>query len=198
MRPLLSLVILLAATSIGSAQNWTSWRADDVFHRIEVRGRCTGYNEFAGRYLWEVQLRNRYPKPIDLAWAAEPQRLHGAQAQGDHAFAVAPGETVEAHHTAPVDCSSRLVVRVNDVKPAGQEPRPLTSGGPPPAGPPPVRIGGQWQSKDAEPYRKTLSVQVHGDSVTGVWSSPGFSFQVTTPLPKNVHASVSVDPGTQP
>ena len=194
MRLLSSVLIILSSAPLLSAQGWSAWKADDVFHGIEVRDRCTGYNEFAGRYLWEVQLRNRYQRSVDLSWAAEPQRLHGAQAQADQAFAVAAGETVQAHHTAPVDCSSRLTVRVNGVRPA------TGAGGPPPAAlaaPQHPKFEGHWQSRDPEPLQKSVTVQVFGDTITGQWSSPDFSFQITTPLPKNVHGSISVDPGSQ-
>lgn len=200
MRPLYLFLITVLWAPLASAQGWSPWATDEVFQGIEVRHRCTGYNEFAGRYLWDVQLRNRYQRSVDLAWAAEPQRLHGTQAQLDQAFSVAAGEAVQAHHTAPVDCSSRLQVRVRDVKPAGEGPSVATAGPPPPP-PPPARmggIGGTWRSRDPEPFQKTLSVHVVGDTIQGAWSSPGFSFQVITPLPKNVHGSVSVDAGGGP
>ncbi len=192
MRSLFSLLMILISVPLVNAQNWTSWKADDVFHGIEVRERCTGYNEFAGRFIWDVQLRNRYQKSVDLTWAAEPQRLHGAQAQADQAFALAPGEAVEAHHTAPVDCSSGLVVRVNGVKPAANVPVSAPS-----ASPLQPKLEGHWQSNDPEPLQKSLTVQVFGDAVRGQWSSPNFSFQVTTPLPKNLHGSISLAPGGQ-
>ena len=190
MRPLSSLLIVVGWVPLASAQTWSAWRTDEVFPGVEIRQRCAGYNEFAGRYLWDVQLRNRYQKSVDLAWAVEPQRLHGARAQSDQAFAVAPGEAVDTHHTAPVDCSSPLVVRVRDVQSAGQGPSAAA-----PAAPPPVTFGARWRSRDPGPLQKSLTVQVFGDTISGAWSSPTFSFQVTTPFPKNVHGSVSIDAG---
>src|ERR1051326_7289395 len=119
MRLLCPLFLTVILVPIASGQNWSPWRPDSVFNGVEVRERCTGYNEFAGRYLWDVQLRNRYRKSVDLSWAAEPQRLHGAQAQAARAFAVAPGETMDAHHTVPFDCSAGLSVQVSALNGAG-------------------------------------------------------------------------------
>ena len=128
-----------------------------------------------------------------MTWAAEPQRLRGTEVQGDRAVGVSPGETVDAHHTAPMDCSSGLMVRVNEVRPAGDVPR-TTAQARPQQRP---RLQGHWTSRDPEELRKSLTVQVFADGVTGQWSSPGFSFEITTPLPKNIHGSVSVDSPTQ-
>jgi hypothetical protein len=130
---------------------------------------------------------------VDVAWAAEPQRLRGSEIQGDQAIGVAPGETVDAHHTAPVDCSAGLMVRVNKVQGAGN-PASTTAQA---ASPQQQRqFQGRWVSHDPEEFRKSFTVQVAGDSVTGQWSSPGFSFEITTPLPRNIHGSVSVDSST--
>src|SRR5579863_10708502 len=72
---LLPLAAMVVLAPFAKAQDWSSWKADDTYRGIEVRTRCTGYNEFAGQYLWDVQLRNRYQKRVDVTWAAEPQRL---------------------------------------------------------------------------------------------------------------------------
>ena len=103
-RPLL-LLMAIGSSSLLSAQSWSAWRPDSVFQGIQVREHCSGFNEFANRYIWDVQLRNTYKKDVDLSWAAEPGRLHGAEAQIDHALAVKPGEMVETHHTAKKDAS---------------------------------------------------------------------------------------------
>jgi hypothetical protein len=186
---LLMSVVIVGSIPVASAQSWSSWRPDATYHGIEVRMRCTGFNEFAGRYLWDVQLRNRYQKNVDLAWAAEPQKLHGADVQGDRALAVLPGEVVDAHHTAPVDCSSGLMVRVSEVRDAAN-PSSTTVQASSQQRP---QIQGHWTSHDPEPLQKSFTVQVFSDTVTGQWSSPGFSLDITTPLPKNIHGSVSLD-----
>lgn len=192
MRTLLLVSVAVAGSApFASAQNWSSWKPDSTYHGIEVRTRCTGYNEFAGRYLWDVQLRNRYPKNVDVAWAAEPQRLHGSEFQGDQALGVAPGETVDAHHTAPVNCSSGLTVRVNKVQGAGN-PSAIAQASPQQR----QQFQGRWVSHDPEEFRKSFTVQVSGDSLTGQWSSPGFSFEITTPMPRNIQGSVSVNSST--
>src|SRR5258708_3089787 len=116
MRRLLPVLIGLGSITFLSAQNWSPWRQDAVFHGIEVRERCEGFNEFANRFVWDVQLRNTYDKNVDLSWAAEPQVLHGSEAQADRAVAVKPGEIVEAHHTATSACNAGLPVRVNGVQ----------------------------------------------------------------------------------
>ena len=193
MRTLLLVSVAMAGSApFACAQNWSAWRPDSTYHGIEVRTRCTGYNEFAGRYLWDVQLRNRYPKNVDVAWAAEPQRLRGSEVQGDQALGVAPGETVDAHHTAPVDCTAGLMVRVNKVQEARNPPSTTAQASPQQR----RQFQGRWVSRDPEELRKSFTVQVSGDSLTGQWSSPGFSFEITTPLPKNVQGSVSVDSPT--
>jgi hypothetical protein len=58
------------------------------------------------------------------------------------------------------------------------------------------QIQGHWTSHDPEALQKSITVQVFGDAVTGQWSSPGFSLDITTPLPKNIHGSVSLDEPT--
>ena len=181
--------LLFVSVSFAGAQDWNAWRTDATYHGIEVRTRCAGYNEFAGRYLWDVQLRNRYQKSVDVTWAAEPQRLRGAEAQGDRALGVSPGETVNAQHTAPVDCSSGLMVRVNEVRPSGNAPRTTAQAGPEQR----PQFQGHWNSRDPEELQKSFTVQVFADAVTGQWSSPGFSFEITTPRPKSLHGTVSVD-----
>ena len=173
---------VVAFTSLLNAQSWSAWKPDAVYPGIEVRERCTGYNEFASRYLWDVELRNNYQKDVDLAWAAEPGVLHGAQAQADHALAVKPGEVVGAHHTAPQNCSSGLLVKVDDVRVAG---RAKTASARP-------NFEGRWRSKDPEPLRKELDVQLSGNTLTSTWSSPSFSFQISTRVPENLHGSVSL------
>lgn len=194
MRTLLPLLVGITATvPFAGAQNWNSWRTDNTFHGIEVRTRCVGFNDFAGRYLWDVQLRNRYPGSVDVTWIADPQRLRGAEAQTDRAVGVRPGETVDAHHTAPVDCSTGLMVRVNAVRSAGGALDTTAQEGPQQK----PQFQGHWASRDPEELRKSLTVQVFDDAVTSEWSSPGFSFQITTPRPKNLHGSVSVDSPAQ-
>lgn len=190
---LLPWAAMMVIAPFANAQDWSSWKADDTYRGIEVRTRCTGYSEFAGRYLWDVQLRNRYQKRVDVTWAAEPQRLRGAAAQGDEALGVLPGETVDAHHTAPVDCSTRLMVRVNGVRPAGESAA-TTAQARPRDWP---QFQAHWNSQDPREPQKSLTVRSYGDAVMGQWSSPGFSFEITTPLPKNVHGSISLDPPAQ-
>jgi hypothetical protein len=183
---LLSVLVTLGSCSLLSAQSWTAWRADAVYHGIEIRERCGGFNEFANRYIWDVQLRNTYRKNVDLAWAAEPERLHGADAQSNRALGVKPGEVVDAQHTAPGNCSIGLLVKVNDVRAANAT---VASVRP--------NIEGRWQSKDPEPLRKELVVKLSGDTVTSRWSSPNFSIQISSPLPKGVSGSVSIEKGDQ-
>ncbi len=195
MRRLAIALIAFGSNGVVSAQppgpqQWSDWRPDAVFPGIAVRERCVGFNEFANRHLWDVELRNTYDRPINLSWAAEPGLLHGAEAQSDHAIGVRPGEIVDARHTAPKDCSAGLLVRVRDVRNAGEVPAGPTAR----TGPPRPTIAGHWKSRDPEPYQKELQIQLSGRTVTGVWSSPGFSFQISTPLPENIGASISVEP----
>jgi hypothetical protein len=187
MRRLLLLLVPVVSAPLLSAQSWSAWRPDPVFHGIEIREHCSGFNEFANRYMWDVQLRNAYGKDIDLSWAAEPGLLHGAEAQADRALAVKPGEVVDAHHTAPNACSSGLLVKVNEVKAAGA----LTSHN---AGVSSLRpkLQGRWTSKDPEPLRKELVVELQGRTLTSSWSSPNFSIQISSPLPEGVSGSVSL------
>jgi len=182
----------LGSATFLSAQNWSAWTPDSVYSGIQTRERCAGFNEFANRFVWDVQLRNTYQKNIDLAWAAEPGMLRGAEAQADHALAVRPGEVIDAHHTAPNNCSTSLLVRVNEVKDAGAGAVP---GGPGPSAGTTLRpkIEGRWQSKDPEPLRKELAVQLSGHTVTTTYSSPNFNLQISTPLPENVSGSVGVE-----
>src|SRR5262245_58129436 len=163
------LLIALGSIPLLQAANWTGWKPDPTFPGIEVRARCTGFNEFANRYLWDVQLRNTYHKDVDLTWAAQPELLRGSQAQSDRAFAVKPGEVVGAHHTAPADCGSGLLVKVDDVKTSGSTAtsadRPTTTT----AHAIEPKIGGHWRSKDPEPYQKELDVQLSGRTVTSTF-----------------------------
>ncbi len=188
MQRLLLVLTALGSVSLLSAQNWSAWKPDPVFHGIQVREHCGGFNEFANRYVWDVQLRNTYKKDVDLSWAAEPGLLHGTEAQTDRALAVKPGEVVDAHHTAPNACSAGLLVKVNDVKAAGS---PVAQN----AGASVLRpkIEGRWKSKDPEPQQKELVVQLSGKTVTSSWTSPNFSIQFSTPLPEGVSGSVSVE-----
>ena len=195
---------VLGSASLLSAQGWSAWRSDQVFHGIEVRERCTGFNEFANRTVWDVELRNTYQKAVDVTWAAEPARLHGADTQSGQAVALRPGEVVAGHHTAPQNCSAGLAVRVNEVRSASVSLPPYAAPVPAPA--PPVAsasapaasfrpvLEGHWTSKDPEPLRKDLRVQLSGKTVTSTYTSPSFSFQISTPLPERVTGSVSIEP----
>jgi hypothetical protein len=194
MRRLFFALIVVGSSSFLSAQSWSAWRPDPVFHGIQVREHCGGFNEFANRYVWDVQLRNTYQKTVDLSWAAEPGRLHGAEAQTDHALAVKPGEVVDGHHTAPNACSAGLAVKVNDVRTAGYATSSSSSTSASLVHP---KIEGHWRSKDPEPLRKELSVQLSGNTVTSTWSSPNFSFQISGPLPQGIGGSVSIGGGEQ-
>ncbi len=193
MRRLHFVLAIVGSSSLLSAQSWSAWRPDPVYHGIQVREHCGGFNEFANRYVWDVQLRNTYQKTIDLSWAAEPGRLHGAEAQMDHALAVKPGEVVDGHHTAPNACSAGLLVKVNDVRNAGY----TTARGSTTASLVRPKIEGHWRSKDPEPLRKELSVELSGKTLTSSWSSPNFSIQISSPLPEGVGGSVSLGGGEQ-
>jgi hypothetical protein len=190
MRRLLLILTAVGFSSLLSAQTWSAWKPDPVFHGIQVREHCGGFNEFANRYVWDVQLRNAYQKDVDLTWAAEPGRLHGAEAQIDRALAIKPGEIVDAHHTAPNACSAGLLVKVNEVRAAGNVMAYSTA-------PISVRpkIEGRWRSKDPEPLRKEFSVQLSGKTVTSSWSSPSFHIEISSPLPEGVSGSVSLESG---
>jgi len=188
MQRLLLVLTALGSASLLSAENWSAWKPDLVFHGIQVREHCGGFNEFANRYVWDVQLRNTYKKDVDLFWAAEPGLLHGTEAQADRALAVKPGEVVDAHHTAPNACSAGLLVKVNDVKAAGSPAVQTAS-----ATVLRPKIEGRWRSKDPDPQRKELVVQLSGKTVTSSWTSPNFSIQFSTPLPEGVSGSVSVE-----
>lgn len=190
MQRLLLIAVVFGSSAFMSAQGWSAWRHDAVFPGIEVRERCGGFNEFANRFMWDVQLRNTYQKNVDLSWAADPGQLRGDQAQADQALGVRPGEIVDAHHAAPQDCPAGLVVRVNEVRAAGT----AAAGNAPTNSLRPV-IQGRWQSRDPEPLRKELVVQLDGKTVISTWSSPGFSFQISTPLPEGVSGSVSLERG---
>src|SRR6266852_4352957 len=187
MQRLLLVLTVFSSVPLLSAQSWSAWKPDPVFHGIEIREHCSGFNEFANRYGWDVQLRNTYKKDVDMAWAAEPGLLHGAEAQTDHALAVKPGEVVDAHHTAPNACSAGLVVKINEVKAAGSAAVHTAGAILRP------KIEGRWRSKDPEPQRKELVVQLSGKTVTSSWTSPNFSIQFSTPLPEGVSGSVSVE-----
>ena len=190
MRRLLLVLVPVASGSFLSAQSWSAWKPDPVFHGIEIREHCSGFNEFANRYTWDVQLRNGYNKEIDLFWAAEPGLLHGAEAQTERALAVKPGEVVDAHHTAPNACSAGVLVKVNEVKAAGT----LTSHN---AGASSLRpkIQGRWTSKDPDQLRKELVLELQGKTLTSSWSSRNFSIQISSPLPEGVSGSVSLGSG---
>ena len=193
MRHLALVLLAVGSNSLLSAQGWSAWKPDPVFQGIQIREQCGGFNEFANRYLWDVEIRNTYKKDIDLSWAAEPGRLHGAEAQMDRALAVKPGEVVVAHHTAPNACSAGLLVKVNEVKAAGhQTGTPVAS-----AGLLRPKIQGRWTSKDPEPLRKELVVELQGRTVTSSWSSPNFHIQISSPLPEGVSGSVSLGTGEQ-
>ena len=188
MRRVVSVLLALGSSSFLSAQNWSAWKPDAVFTGIEIRERCGGFNEFASRYMWDVQLRNAYQKDVDVAWAAEPAMLHGSGAQADRALSLKPGEVVDAHHTAANDCSAGLLVKVSEVKNAGTL---AAAAGPKTAAFRP-KIEGRWRSKDPEPLRKELAVQLAGRTVTTTWSSPNFSFQISGQIPESVTGSVSL------
>jgi hypothetical protein len=196
MRSIPLVLIALGSASFSGAQNWSTWRPDAVYNGIQTRERCAGFNEFANRFVWDVQLRNTYHKNVDLAWAAEPGMLHGADAQADRALGVKPGEVIDAHHTAPNSCSAGLFVRVNDVRGAGAAqpgvaPNPVTASSFRP------KLAGRWQSKDPEPLRKEVAVELSGRTVTTSYSSPTFNLQISTPLPEGVSGSVSIERGDQ-
>ena len=185
-------ITALGSCAVASAQNWSAWSRDSVFHGIELRERCDGFNEFAGRYLWDVQIRNSYQKTVDVSWATEPEQFHGADTHSDRALALKPGEVIGVHHPALADCSTRLSVRVTDVTATAMP----TSTRPPTTAVHP-NIEGRWKSKDPEPLRKELVVQVSGNTVTSSFSSPRFSLQVTTPIPERLSRSISIENGEQ-
>jgi hypothetical protein len=179
MRHLLFVLMALGSSVLLSAQTWSAWSPDPVFKGIEIRERCGGFNEFASAYVWDVQLRNTYQKDIDLSWTAETQP---ATAQS-----VKAGAVVDARHIAPKDCSAGILVNVNDVKNATAATVAKTSSFVP-------KIEGRWTSKDPEPLRKQLAVQLNGKIVTTIFSSPGFSFQISTKIPEGLINSVKLGP----
>lgn len=174
------------------AQDWTAWAPDRVYRGIQVRERCGGFNEFANAYVWDVQLRNNYPKSIDLVWAVDTQALHGATAQMDRKLSVAPGEIIQARHAVPHDCTSILPVDVNEVRAAGSP-----GAAPAPVGAP-RKFEGRWTSRDPEPFRKQVVFQYSDNVLTGAWSSPGVSIEISAPLPESVFKGISIGPKPPP
>lgn len=167
----LSLVLMSSCFVLSlSAQDWSVWKPDPVFHGIEVRARCEGVNEFAARTMWDVELRNTYQKTVDLTWAAD--------AESERASGVRPGETVDVHPTVSNDCAAGLMVKVADVRNAAAQ----AAGSPSSA----TTLQGRWTSKDPEPLRKELVVQLSGRTVTTTFSSPSFSFQISNDIPASV------------
>ena|ERR1700736_3037506 len=181
MRHLLFVLMALGSSVLLSAQTWSAWSPDPVFKGIEIRERCGGFNEFAGSYVWDVQLRNTYQKDIDLSWMAESQPASAQSVQA--------GAVVDARHIAKKDCSVGILVNVNDVKTATTAVARTSSFVP--------RIEGRWTSKDPEPYQKQLAVQLNGRIVTTIWSSPGFSFQISSQIPEGLLNSVKIGPAAK-
>jgi hypothetical protein len=125
--PLLSLCNWCAWAQSNTVRQWSPWRGDAAFSNIEVRVTCSGYNQFAGLYRWEVELRNNYSQAVDLGWEVDPQTRdrRGRKRRGISRALAADGveETVEM---LPKPCGTEIQVRVVDVSDPERVPQPGT------------------------------------------------------------------------
>lgn len=52
------------------SQGWGSWNTTGCLVGLDFRVRNNGYNEYAKKYRWSIQFRNRYKKKIHFSYKA--------------------------------------------------------------------------------------------------------------------------------
>jgi|GEM_PF-203166 len=89
------LLIFLSTTTLLSAQSpWSPWQETTCYKGIDFRTKRNGYNEYAKKFNWTVQFRNRYQKNLHLNCKlfVSQGRAAGKKAT-DRLMNIKPGET---------------------------------------------------------------------------------------------------------
>jgi hypothetical protein len=97
-------------------QRWSPWRGDAAFSNIEVRVTCSGYNQFAGLYRWDIEIRNAYAQAVNVGWEVEPEsRDRQGRKRRGISPALAAGGVEETFELLPKPCGTEIQLRIVDV-----------------------------------------------------------------------------------
>lgn len=98
--------------------NWSPWRQTDCLKGLDFRVKRGEYNEFAKKYHWDVEFRNRYNDNIHFnCIAVEPSRkseIRSSERTSDRLHADANGGTNTAWFL--INSSSEIYVHVNRIR----------------------------------------------------------------------------------
>lgn len=99
---------------------WSNWtRLDDCFQGIDFRVQKGAYNEYAKKYNWRVQFRNRYQQKVYFSYEVVPYSERNQIRQSGkttNRTSVEANATQSGAHWGLIAESSRLYVLVNSVR----------------------------------------------------------------------------------
>ena len=87
---LATVVMLFMLPSAAEAQSqWGAWQPIRCYHGLDFSFRTGRYNEFVGKWPWEVRFRNRYHETIHLSFVL---RDAGSNKKTDSRMSVRPSQ----------------------------------------------------------------------------------------------------------
>jgi hypothetical protein len=90
---IISALFFLNASFQTSSENWGNWSyIESAYPGIEVRVARGDFNEYANKYHWDIQFRNRYSKSVQFNYGYTATNERG-QCNPDHRKHIEPGET---------------------------------------------------------------------------------------------------------
>ena len=93
---------------ITSPDGWGEWTQTSCLSKLDFRVKRRHYNEYAKKYYWDVQYRNRYNRKIHFGSSAVPYSERNAYIKTKIRKHVAPNETTETYFLV-ADASSIYV-----------------------------------------------------------------------------------------
>lgn len=99
-------------------QGWGSWNTTDCLRGFDFRVKNDGYNEYAKKYRWSIEFRNRYREKIHLSFkAVSPNEKYEIKESGkttDRIHVNGNSGTYKTYYL--VNSSSSIYVYVNKIR----------------------------------------------------------------------------------
>lgn len=111
-------IILLSSASSLAQTDWGYWHETDCLKGLEFRVKRLEYNQYAKKYKWAVQFRNKYQQDIHFnCIAVEPQREREIKASGKTSDRIhVKANNDNGHAWFLVDSPSSVYVFVNRIR----------------------------------------------------------------------------------
>jgi hypothetical protein len=98
------LTIFIGFSSASFAGDWGRWKTVNKYDGLDFRVRCGDYNDYAQKYHWSYEFRNRYRKEVSVYYTVYDKR--GNENKGG--MTIRPGGTQASWGLFGINCSRTL------------------------------------------------------------------------------------------